>query len=274
MKPYTQDEKGTTYNINTEDEVDRIITQNYKIMNGRFVGNPNIINLVIPENIEYVGAYAFKGCPNLWRVQIEGATIIFKDAFKGCTNLKIVSLSEDVKTIAKHAFAYTGLSSINIPKNTRIEEYAFEKSKLKYAFIPDVNNIEHGVFHDCEELSNVTILGGEVIRNWTFHGCRSLTNIKLPASITEIKDNAFTDTGLTRVEIPSTTIVGEWAFDPGVEIVRYSRTDEHLLSIMCRNFLNNKNYSNEEKQQAENLIARLINRENMYEHELFEDDIK
>ncbi|MFQ6752447.1 MAG: leucine-rich repeat domain-containing protein [Clostridia bacterium] len=274
MNKYTQDDKGEIYNICTDNEVDYLMTKMYKIMNGKFVGNPNIVNLVIPKNIEDIGAYAFQNCPNLWRVQIDGAARIQKDAFKGCTNLKIVGLNESIHTIGKHAFFNTGLSSINIPKTTFVGEYAFEKSKLKYVFIPDINNIEHGVFHDCEELTNVTILGGEVIRHWTFHGCHNLTSIKLPASITEIKDNAFTDTGLTRVEVPSTTIVGEKAFGPNVEIVRYNRTDEHLLSIMCRNFINNKHYSIEEKRQAESLIARLINREKVYENDLFEDDIK
>lgn len=274
MKKYTEDERGTIYNISSEEDVDRMLSRIRVIFNGKFVGNPHLINLVIPDNIVEIGEYAFQKCPNLWRVRIDGAEIVHKDAFRLCENLKIVSINPTIRRIGKRAFSNTGVVSINIPRNAKVEEYAFQNSKLQYAYIPDINNLEHGVFHSCEELNNVTILGGEVIPQWLFHGCRSLTSIKLPASITEIKNNAFTKTGLTRVEIPASTVVSESAFDPNVEIVRYERTEEHLLNIMCRNFINNKNYSNEEKRQAENLISRLLSKDHSVIDNLYEDDVK
>lgn len=260
MSKYVESkENRVKYNEDSVEEIENKLSQMYHIYNGRYIGNPYLVYLLLPKNIKIVGEYAFQRCPNLWRVQMEAVETVGKDAFKNCENLKLLSLNHDLTKICEHAFFNTGLINVNIPKYTKVEEYAFAKSKLVDAYIPNLSNLKAGVFCDCESLSRVIIDGGEVVPQWCFHGCKSLTDIVLPAGVVEIKNEAFTKTGLKKIRIPTSTKVEEFAFDEGVEIIRYDRTEEHLLQIMCQNFLNSTKYPKEDKVRAEGLIARLLN---------------
>lgn len=61
-----------------------------------------------------------------------------------------------------------------------------------------------GTFADCPMLSSVTISSGLTsIDSTMFWGCDSLTSITIPSSIISIGRDAFTDTGLIDVDIPS-----------------------------------------------------------------------
>ena len=107
--------------------------------------------IIIPNGVTEIGAYAFKGCSGLTDITIpEGVTEIGPGAFYDCT----------------------GLTSITIPKGvTSIEEGAFYRCSGLTAI---------------ETPSSVTAIGPNA-----FGGCSGLTDITIPEGVTEIGPGAF-----------------------------------------------------------------------------------
>ncbi len=62
--------------------------------------------IVLSENLDYMGEYAFQGCKSLKSIVIpEGVTVIRSHTFNGCTNLSTVTLGSKMETIQGGAFA-------------------------------------------------------------------------------------------------------------------------------------------------------------------------
>ena len=112
-------------------------------------------------------------------------TAIGKNAFSRKTSLYSVTLPSGVVSIGENAFkGCTGLRDVRLPDTlTEIGDYAFQ---------------------NCSSLTTVAIPSGVVkISTSMFSGCKSLQWIILPDSVTAIGSNAFADTGLTSLKLPS-----------------------------------------------------------------------
>ena len=87
-----------------------------------------VTDLVIPNTVTEIKAYAFEGCTSLESITIPSSvTTIGEDAFRGCTSLTSVEIPSSVTTIGGYAFyGCTSLTSITIPSSvTSIGSYAF-----------------------------------------------------------------------------------------------------------------------------------------------------
>ena len=196
-----------------------------------FQGHSEIKKLIIPASVTTIGTYAFADCtgleevvfaynfsvtslPNLMfqhcsalkkiSVQNQDGTLtenklpdkitkVGTQTFLGCKSLTQLTLSSNFKTLSTSSFAYTGLTSITLPKVTSITSKAFQ---------------------GCEDLTevvlqaNVTTFGQNA-----FEDCVSLTSITIPSSTTTIDKFAFRNTGLVSVTVPdSVTTINEGAF--------------------------------------------------------------
>jgi hypothetical protein len=104
-----------------------------------FAGNRILNSIEIPEGVTYIGSYAFVNCINLMRVVLpssltyigeslfadsglvsivipEGVTRIGRNAFSGCTRLASITLPSTIVSIDHLAFnKCTALATINIP---------------------------------------------------------------------------------------------------------------------------------------------------------------
>lgn len=131
-------------------------------------------NIVIPDSIEgytvvgIKGSYrgtsykpgAFENNPNIVSVVIpDGVTFIGENAFSGSVNLTSVTLPSTLNNIADGVFANTSLTSIVIPSNvTRIGMSAFQGTKLESVVIPPtVTEIGIGAFEHCYNLKSIII---------------------------------------------------------------------------------------------------------------------
>ncbi|MEK5165834.1 leucine-rich repeat protein [Paenibacillus sp. FSL R5-0527] len=131
-------------------------------------------NIVIPDSIEgysvvgIKGSYrgtsykpgAFENNPNIVSVVIpDGVTFIGENAFSGSVNLTSVTLPSTLNNIADGVFANTSLTSIVIPSNvTRIGMSAFKGTKLESVVIPPtVTEIGIGAFEHCYNLKSIII---------------------------------------------------------------------------------------------------------------------
>ena len=192
-----------------------------------------VTELVIPNSVTEIKAYAFRGCTSLTSVVIpDSVTNIDYYAFAYCTSLTSVVIEDGVTSIGGAAFRNcTSLTSVEIPSS--------------------VTSIGDGVFSDCSSLVNISVDEGNTayksidgnlytkddkillqyakgktdtsfiipdsvtsIGNSAFYGCTSLTSIEIPSSVKSIGDKAFYGcTSLTSVVIPSSvTSIGKSAF--------------------------------------------------------------
>lgn len=72
-----------------------------------FSGCTSLTSVIIPGSVESIGSHAFSGCSNITSVTIEnGVETIGKGAFYECTNLTSVTIPDSVETIGFCAFEY------------------------------------------------------------------------------------------------------------------------------------------------------------------------
>ena len=110
---------------------------------------------------------------NLKEIKLpESITKIGSIAFYKCESLTEIHLREGITYIGNHAFAGSGLKTVTIPST--------------------VECIHYKAFADCSNLRVVNINEGvKTIEARAFERCTALTEIYIPASVTEILDNAL-----------------------------------------------------------------------------------
>ena len=113
-----------------------------------------------------------------------------------------------VTSIAKNAFQYSSISSIEIPNSiTSIGDDAFFNSNgLTSVTIPSsVKSIGSYAFYSCGNLSSVDIQYGLTnIGYYAFAYCHKLADVNIPSSVTNIEGGTFSNcTGLHSFTIPT-----------------------------------------------------------------------
>lgn len=151
--------------------------------------------LVIPESVnyngktllvKYIGGNAFKGCTGITSVSIgENVKYIEEEAFSGCTNLLSFNIPNSVEDVGYDAFA-----------NTAWHNNLFNGLIYK-------DNVLFGYKGEQPEGHLEVLEGTRVIVSSAFSYCRRLLSVKFPSTLITIGYNAFFQTGLTSVTIPS-----------------------------------------------------------------------
>lgn len=118
------------------------------------------------------------------------------EAFKGCFSLSEIDLPKKVKNIGLYAFkSCVSLEKVNLPYGIEeIQSGTFENcKKLKEIHIPStVTRIESSAFADCTALEKV--YGGEglvTVEEGAFLNCKSLKSFPFSPSICNISPRAF-----------------------------------------------------------------------------------
>ncbi len=151
------------------------------VVAGAFKGCKSIEQILLPQDMTYIGEKAFADCDSLVSIEIpEGVTEIGQEAFSYCDRLETVKLPSGLTRIATGLFCESeGLESIIIPKN--------------------VESIERSAFYRCKNLKEVVFEKGSrlsVIDAFAFYECTALTSIVLPADLMAIEGTAFVYSGL------------------------------------------------------------------------------
>ena len=175
-----------------------------------YLNGEQVTDLVIPDSVTSIGAYAFYNCSRLTSISIpDSVTSIGDSAFFKCSRLTSISIPSGVTSIGVYAFRNcSSLTSISIPDSvTSIGGAAFwDCSSLTSISIPSgVTSIEGSAFYNCSSLTSISIPDSVTsIGADAFSGCSSLTSISIPSGVTSIGAYAFKDcSSITSISIPS-----------------------------------------------------------------------
>ena len=184
-----------------------------------FANCPNLVSVILPDNIDRIGAKAFEGCFVLSSIIIpNNVTSIEANTFSNCKNLISVTMGNNIVAIGAGAFNYcTSLPTITIPHSvSTIGGSAFYHCEsLKSIVIPNsVTSIGAEAFSECHSLSSVSLGNGITrIEEQTFYTCYNLNSIIIPDCVNYIGAYAFRWDNLTSVSLPnSVEFIDDGAF--------------------------------------------------------------
>lgn len=202
-------------NINSVTMADRVTT----IGTQAFASCDALNSIAFSDGITTIGAKAFESCAALKSIALpDGITTIGAGAFKECSTLNTVNIPASLTEIAESTFASTDISKIVIPAGVNsIGKDAFRNAGLDSLIINDSDNLLQ-----LTEITNQRLDTLYMGRNWNAESPLSInkaafgskvtaipsdalsgyiTTLRLPASVSEIGENAFSNcTNLKRVE--------------------------------------------------------------------------
>ncbi len=154
--------------------------------------NLTTINL---ENVEYIGTYAFARCTSLGNINLGRASFIGNSAFIMCNVIATIDkLGGENAVIEDNAFMLCSqLSSVGFKSIKSIGACAFSGTVLTSADLSTVESIGRSAFSS----TSVPVSAAAVT---------TLTEVKLGNKLTEIKDAAFSKTGIQSITLPNSLV--------------------------------------------------------------------
>lgn len=182
----------------------------------------DVVELVVPESVTWIGQYAFSSCQNLKKVTLpSGLSSILSDTFYFCQSLKEVNIPEGVTYIGSFAFGEcTSLEKLHIPAATaQILPGAFAGCVM----LNDLSVAEDNAAYTCTDGMLITSDGKTLL------ACPGTGHVEvvIPEGVETISAYAFCGaddeplmlsdedmvTGLRRVTFPqSLKVIGNFAF--------------------------------------------------------------
>lgn len=248
--PATIEFEGVTYTVQLEpylfrySDVTKItLSDDMKtICEHAFDEADHLTEVKLPEHLEFIPDYTFYKCWQLSKVSLPSdLKEIGESAFEYCISLKSIGKLPDTMTsLGERVFAGSMIESIEIPQGlttipafaftnceklgsivipdgiTAIGDCAFSGSGLKSViFQGDIETMGVYLFYGCKELTDVKLSEQfKRIESSMFAECEKLTNISFSEQLESIGDQAFSNTGLSEIELPaSLTEIGGYAFN-------------------------------------------------------------
>jgi hypothetical protein len=159
--------------------------------------NPNVRELVVPNNTTKIKAHACEGKSSLSKVVLpDTVTSIGVSAFRDCYCLQEINLSKELSSIGTKAFdSCLSLNSIEMSaKVKKIGDCAFYKcTNMLYIKLSDnLKEIGAWAFQSCTRLEAVKIPNKvKTIHEGAFYDCVKLEKVILPDNIKTIEGAAF-----------------------------------------------------------------------------------
>lgn len=170
---YTEPEAGQENNGESQDITAE--TENGKVPEWMYYRNQSVSAVTIPEGTTEIGRFAFSRS-SLRTVTIpEGVTVIDYAAFYHCDNLDNVVLPDTVNTVGAKAFTHTGW----------LDDFE-ENSMDDFLISGDILVAYKGNLPEVVIPNGVRVIAEEAFRNHT-----ELKKVHLPASVTDIGNDAF-----------------------------------------------------------------------------------
>ena len=181
-------------NMSTSNIESLTIGNEVEVLPRHFAAGSSITQLVIPESVTTIGAYAFSNCQNLTQLVIPQSVTTIEDyAFKNCQNLTQLVIPESVTTIGNWAFSGTN----NLKKFIWNAKHCTSNGSMTTKSVEDITigpevEILPDLFANNSQIeridipTSVTSIGGQA-----FSLCLNLTEITIPESVTTLGPLAF-----------------------------------------------------------------------------------
>lgn len=137
-----------------------------KLQQGAFCECANLVEIKLPDTMEYIESNTFLDCKNLKSIIIpSGITEVSAFTFSGCSSLESIQLPEGIVSFDHGAFlSCSSLKTIELPNSlNEINSRAFEDcSSLETITIPKgVNDIGYSAFENCTNLKTLILESSE-----------------------------------------------------------------------------------------------------------------
>ena len=196
----------------------------------------SISSIAIPDSVKSIGAYAFIMCRHLTSIKARDLSdrafyvkddVLYEDYTengKSGVALRFFPLAKwhgdytidsRVTAIGNNSMQQAEITSVTIPENVRsINSFAFNSSEItsvtfegtpSFGTELETGIAGSGIFSNCTKLTTINNFpqNAKVLPASLFSGAEKLKQFEIPASVTEIGDTAFSNTGITEITIPS-----------------------------------------------------------------------
>ena len=172
--------------------------------------------IIIGNNIRHIGYGAFGGTCITDVILSEPVKVIDAYAFRYCRQLAKVQFNQNVIQIDRGAFEGTNITEFIAPVNLRnIGSYAFSGAPIgNIKFNDKLQYISKSAFEWNSSLKSI-VLPDQLreIKDKAFANCKILSSVKFGDNLTYIGAQAFTETELKEIRIPSSVeSIGNYAF--------------------------------------------------------------
>lgn len=152
-------------------------------------------SIKLSNNLKEISNAAFRGTPITEIVIPASVKVIQGSVFQDCKNLaKVVFESDNITSIGGCFQRCTALRSIKFPRH--IEE-----------------SMSYDMFTGCTNLTDVTLPENmPEIPAAMFEGCKKLTTLNVPATVKKIGGRAFSDSGITALDLSNVTEFDSFCF--------------------------------------------------------------
>lgn len=203
-----------------------ILPENVNFVGTEVFAGTNIETTDIPENFTLNSAM-FEKCQKLHSINLLGSHITIPErCFCNCINLTEIDITKTT-LIKDEAFrGCQNLSVSTIPADTLVAVSAFEESGATDVIIEDISKVCNRVFADCKSLKKLTINvadGPTSVSSALVKGCKNLQTVVFTGrtkNLTVIEAAAFKETkNLNTISLPDTikTISKAAFYDSGIE---------------------------------------------------------
>ena len=159
-----------------------------KLYGSMFNSCDSLTHIELPDSLTSIGDNAFYDCKSLTSISLPDSLTSIGSyyVFRGCTKLENIDLS--------HVTSLTGWWAFQIC------------TSLKSVYLPECLDVDHQAFESCTSLKTVIMPKVKNIGYRPFGNCTSLERLDLPASVTNIWNDAFLGcTALKVITIAATT---------------------------------------------------------------------
>ena len=175
-----------------------------------FRGCRGLTQVINAGSLDKIGEYAFLSCTALESFDFGQVSVIENGAFTNCESLDGITLPETLETIDSAAFkGCISLSDVTVPVNVAtLGSGAFAECTGLDNVVIDTNKLassDTSVFYGSGSPDGMTASFGSgvtSVRKNLFFNCTNLKYVNL-AGVQTINENAFANSGLVSVNIPS-----------------------------------------------------------------------
>lgn len=195
------------------------------------------ISFTVPETVKTIGQYAFYDNSYLTSIVVgKNVTSIYSEAFCGLPKLSKITLPF-IGTSEKNSGNFGTVFGGSNPYNDNnpihsdvlkyvtilggvLSSYSFQNcSSIEELTLPAVpSELPYACFSGCSQLKKLTFAqigattqdgalvlpeGIESIEGSAFSGCKNITSVTLPATLTELSNDAFRGSGIRAFQVPS-----------------------------------------------------------------------